>query len=286
MSHHHHSTGRNLLLAIGLNILITIGQFVGGMWSGSLSLLSDALHNLSDVLSLLVSYIADRLSHRRATNRKTFGYKRAEILAAFVNAASLIVVAIYLIREAIERLLHPQEVGSLIVIALAILGVLANFASVILLHKDAKSNMNMRSAYLHLLTDAMASVAVLLGGILMHFYGWYWVDSVLTLLIALYLIVAGYKLLLQSSKVLMLFTPDHIDLEAVKQTVEADARVAKMFHIHIWQLHETETHLEAQIQFAENLNLVEFATFVQEISNKLQTQYGIHHVTIQPEAKN
>src|SRR5690606_19734508 len=211
--------GRKLLLSIFLNILITIAQVIGGIISGSLSLISDALHNFSDVLSLVVSYIADRYSKKDASVEKTFGYKRAEIIAAFVNSATLIVVAIYLIYEAIIRFFNPQAIESGLVIWLAILGILFNGFSVLLLHKDSKTNMNMRSAYLHLFTDMAASVAVLIGGLLMKYYEWFWVDSLLTVLIALYLLVMGYGLLKSSFKVLMLFTPDDINLEIIHDSV-------------------------------------------------------------------
>ncbi|MFT5231296.1 MAG: cobalt-zinc-cadmium efflux system protein, partial [Candidatus Azotimanducaceae bacterium] len=202
--------GKKLLLSIFLNIAITVAQVIGGLISGSLSLLSDALHNFSDVLSLIVSYVADLYSKKEASPERTFGYKRAEIIAAFVNALSLIIVAICLVYEAIHRFFDPQKIDSSIVIWLALLGILANGFSVLLLHKDSKSNMNMRSAYLHLMTDMAASVAVLVGGLLMKYLGWFWVDSVLTVLIAIYLVIMGYKLLKESFKVLMLFTPENL----------------------------------------------------------------------------
>ncbi|MBT8308640.1 MAG: cation diffusion facilitator family transporter, partial [Maribacter sp.] len=207
MAHkHNHShshidlKGQNLIISILLNILITVSQVIGGLISGSLSLLSDALHNFSDVLSLIISYIATALAKKKASTNKTFGYKRAEIIAAFVNAATLIVVAIFLIIEAIERFMAPQEIESNLVIWLSLLGILANGFSVLLLKKDAEKNMNMKSAYLHLFTDMMASVAVLIGGLLMKFFEMYWVDPALTLVIALYLIYMGYDLLKESTR--------------------------------------------------------------------------------------
>ena len=197
MSHshsHNHShnkeslSGRNLLISIFLNILITAAQVVGGVLSGSLALLSDALHNFSDVISLVVSYVANKLVKKKASLQKTFGYKRAEILAAFINASTLIIVAVLLIIEAIKRFQNPQEIESSLVIWLSIIAILGNGFSVLLLKKDAETNMNLKSAYVHLLTDMMASVAVLVGGLLMKFYQVFWVDSVLTFLIAIYLI--------------------------------------------------------------------------------------------------
>ena len=186
---HHKLSGRNLLISIFLNILITTAQIIGGIISGSLALISDAVHNLSDVISLVISYIANLLTNKKKqTLEKTFGYKRAEIIAAFVNAATLIVIAVFLGIEAIKRFNNPKIINSELVIWLALLGIAFNGFSVLLLRKDAAHNMNMRSAYLHLLSDMLTSVAVLAGGLLMKYFEIYWVDAVLTILISIYLL--------------------------------------------------------------------------------------------------
>jgi cobalt-zinc-cadmium efflux system protein len=275
--------GKKLLLSIFLNIAITVAQVIGGLISGSLSLLSDALHNFSDVLSLIVSYIADLYSKKEASPERTFGYKRAEIIAAFVNALSLIIVAIYLVYEAIHRFFDPQEIDSSIVIWLALLGILANGFSVLLLHKDSKSNMNMRSAYLHLMTDMAASVAVLIGGLLMKYLGWFWVDSVLTVLIAIYLVIMGYKLLKESFKVLMLFTPENLDVSLVSSKIQEITTVRNVHHMHIWQLNEKEIHLEAHVEFSEDVTISQFDKISEEIEEVLYHEFKINHVTLQPE---
>lgn len=283
-SHSHRDLkGRNLIISIFLNIVITVSQVIGGIISGSLSLLSDALHNFSDVLSLIVSYIATVLSKKEASANKTFGYKRAEIIAAFVNAATLIVVAIILIKEAIERYLAPQEVESNLVIWLSLVGILANGFSVLLLKKDSKSNMNMRSAYLHLLTDMLASVAVLIGGLLMKFYQMFWVDPTLTLAIALYLIYMGWDLLRDSTRVLMLFTPGSIEVQKIVDAVMKIDSVKNVHHVHIWQLNEDEVHLEAHIDFNDDIKLSEFDSILEKIEEELYHRHGINHVNIQPE---
>ena len=286
-SHHHHHgkdlKGRNLLISILLNILITVAQVIGGIISGSLALLSDALHNFSDVLSLIISYAANLLAKKEASTNKTFGYKRAEIIAAFVNSATLIVVAVILIIEAIERFIQPQIIGSNLVILLALLGILANGFSVLLLKKDSERNMNMRSAYLHLLTDMMASIAVLVGGILMKFFEWYWVDPLLTILIALYLIYMGYDLLKNSTRVLMLFTPDTIEVRKIVEVINSLNSVKNVHHVHIWQLNEDEVHLEAHIDFDRDINLSEFDVILEQIEKEVFEKFGINHVNIQPE---
>ena len=265
MSHsHNHShshteiKGTNLLISILLNIAITAFQIVGGIMSGSLALLSDALHNFSDVLSLLISYIANLLAKKHASINRTFGYKRAEILAAFINASTLIIVAVLLIVEAIKRFYNPQNIESNLVIWLSFIAILANGFSVLLLRKDAKKNMNMRSAYLHLITDMMASVAVLIGGLLMKYYEVFWVDSLLTLLIALYLIWVGFDLFKESFKVLMLFTPNDLRIQDIVVELSKIDEVKNVHHIHVWQLNELETHFEAHVDFNNDIKLSEF----------------------------
>ena len=284
--HHHHPkqvTGKNLLLSIFLNILITLGQLIGGIVSGSLALLSDALHNASDVISLVISYFAHRLARKKASTNKTFGYKRAEIIAAFVNSASLIIVAVFLVKEAIERFFDPQQIGSGIVIVLSLLGILANGFSVWLLKSDSQRNMNLKSAYLHLLTDMLASVAVLVGGILMYFYQLYWIDPLLTIVIALYLIYMGFDLLKSSTRVLMLFTPDTIQVQQIVQSITEMESIRNVHHVHIWQLNEDEVHLEAHIDFDRDILLSEFDAILEAIERKVKEEFGINHVNIQPE---
>ncbi|AIY12628.1 cation diffusion facilitator family transporter [Cellulophaga baltica] len=276
--------GRNLLISILLNIIITVAQVIGGLVSGSLSLLSDALHNFSDVLSLIVSYIATLFAKKEASTNKTFGYKRAEIIAAFVNSASLIVVAIILIKEAVERFFEAQPViQSNIVIWLSLLGIVANGLSVLLLKKDADSNMNMKSAYLHLLTDMLASVAVLIGGLVMKFYELYWVDALLTLIIAFYLIYVGYDLLKTSTRVLMLFTPNTIEVNKIVEALHKIDTIKNVHHVHIWQLNEDEIHLEAHIDFDTDIRLSEFDAILEKIEEEVFHKFGINHVNIQPE---
>jgi len=285
-NHSHSHTdlkGQNLIISILLNVLITVSQVIGGLISGSLSLLSDALHNFSDVLSLIISYIATALAKKKASTNKTFGYKRAEIIAAFVNAATLIVVAIILIIEAIERFMAPQEIESNLVIWLSLLGILANGFSVLLLKKDAEKNMNMKSAYLHLFTDMMASVAVLIGGLLMKFFELYWVDPALTLVIALYLIYMGYDLLKESTRVLMLFTPNTIQVQSIVEEIGKIDSIKNVHHVHIWQLNEDEVHLEAHIDFIKDIKISEFDIILDRIEDEMFHKFGINHVNIQPE---
>jgi cobalt-zinc-cadmium efflux system protein len=283
--HKHEVKGKNLVFSILLNLVITIAQIVGGIISGSFALISDALHNFSDVLSLVFSLYANKLSRRKASLDQTFGYKRAELIAAFVNAITLIVVAFILIYEAVLRFFHPEPIQSTIVIWLALLGIIVNGGSVLLLKKDSEHNLNMKSAYLHLLTDMMASVAVLVGGILMHFYGWFWVDSVMTLLIAFYLIYVSYDLIKTSTKMLMLFTPDHIDIKDIVREVHKIQGVGKLHHIHVWHLNDDELHLEAHLDCSEDIKMSDFNILLDEIEAVLFNEFQINHINIQPEFK-
>lgn len=283
--HKHEVKATNLIISIVLNLIITLAQLVGGIISGSLALVSDALHNFSDVISLVFSLVAHKLSRRKASIDHTFGYKRAELIAAFTNAATLIIVAFILIYGAIERFFHPHPIGSDLVIWLALLGIIANGASVLFLKKDADHNLNMKSAYLHLLTDMMASVAVLVGGLLMKFYGWFWVDSLMTILIAIYLIVVGIDLLKSSTKMLMLFTPEEIDIKEIVREVHKIPGAGKLHHIHVWHLNEEELHLEAHLDCAEDIKMSEFNDLLHQIESCLFEKFGINHINIQPEFK-
>lgn len=282
--HHNHSLhGRNLLVSILLNVLITAAQVIGGIWSGSLALLSDALHNFSDVLSLAISFLAHRLSHKKSGHTQTFGYQRAGIMAAFINAISLIIVALFLIYEAVERFLSPQPIASALVIWLSLFGILANGFSVLLLRPDSRTNLNMKSAYLHLLTDALASVAVLIGGLMMMYFGWFWLDSLLTIGIALYLIYIGYDLLKDSGRILMQFSPKQPGLKVIEQEILNTAGVEAVYQIYYWQLNEDQFHLEARVVVARELSVGDFQKIRQDLETRLLEKYNIGHCTLQPE---
>lgn len=285
--HHDHSrdlAGKGLLWSIIINIVITGAQVVGGVISGSLALFSDALHNFSDVISLLISYIARKIVGKDADFSKTFGYKRAEIIAAFVNSATLIIIAIYLIKESILRFFdEPASIGSDLVISLAVLSIFGNGICALLIRKNGRNNMNIRSSYLHLLTDMFTSIVVMIGGILMKFYEVFWVDSVLTFLIGGYLIYMGIDLLKSSFKVLMLFSPDDIVIDELVAKVNAIENVKNIHHVHIWQLNEDEVHLEAHVDFESDIKLSDFDAILEKIEAVVYAEFGINHINIQPE---
>jgi cobalt-zinc-cadmium efflux system protein len=283
--HHHHGElkGRNLGIAILLNVFITLSQVVGGFISGSLALLSDAMHNFSDVLALIISWIASKLASRKHTPRQTFGYKRAEILAALINAVSLVVIAFFLLKEAIERFANPEPIQTGWVVGLGALSIVLNGLSVLLVQKDAKDNINMRSAYLHLLSDMITSVAVVLGGAAMYFWGVSWVDSIISIAIAVYLVVSSWGLILQSIRILMQFAPLDMDLEKINERIVKVAGVQNMHHVHVWQLNDRQVNFEAHISFKEDMLLSKINRQLEEIEEILQHEFNIQHVTLQPE---
>jgi len=282
-AHHHPVSGRNLVFSIVLNSVITVAQVIGGIVSGSLSLLSDALHNFSDVLSLLFSLVAHRLSHRSATERHTFGYKRAEILSAFINASALIVVSLWLAYEAISRFTTPVSIAPDVVIWLSLTGIVCNGISALFLRKDASHSLNMKSAYLHLFSDMLASVAVLAGGLLMRFFHWLWVDAVITLAISLYLVYLAYDVLRASWNILMQFAPEEITLADLTRKLQPILGPHRLYHIHIWRLTDHALHFEARVDCQSNLTVAEFQSLASSIEAYLHDEFHITHCTLQPD---
>ncbi|MEN8121593.1 MAG: cation diffusion facilitator family transporter [Bacteroidota bacterium] len=281
--HHVDLTGRDLFITILLNILITVSQIIGAFISGSLSLMSDAMHNLSDVTALIISYIAQKLSLEKQNEKYTFGYKRAEIMAAFINATTLIAIAVLLIKEAIERLLIDD--GLIIkggwVIGLALFSIIANGLSVIILHKHAKDNINIKSAYLHLFSDMLSSIAVLIGGLFMFYLKIYWIDSVLTILIGVYLLFSSWGIFIDSLKILMQFTPKGIDIDKIKTIIEELPEVDNIHHVHVWKLNDKQIHFEAHVDLCRDMVISKTGSIHMQIGNLLKSKYHIEHITIQ-----
>ncbi len=284
MGHHHHEvSGKNLFITILLNVVITLSQIAGGIFSGSLSLLSDAMHNFSDVLALVVAWVAHRIASRPGSERYTFGFRRAEIIAALFNASVLMGIALFLIIEAVHKFVHPEPIRSTWVIGLGLLSIVLNAASVLLIKEDAHGNMNIKAAYLHLLTDVMTSVAVVVGGLLMFYWHIFWVDPLVSLLIAVYLMYASYDIIKDSVAILMQFAPEGLDLQTLAEAVQKISGIDNIHHIHIWRLNDHDIFLEAHVDFKSNLRLNEVTHTIERIEKMLQKEFGIAHVTLQPE---
>ncbi len=286
-SHHGHDhgdlKGKRLGITIILNLIITISQVIGGLVSGSLSLLSDAAHNFSDVIALIISWIADRLTHKKYSTKQTYGYKRAEVIAALINVVTIIVIAINIFIEGISRLIEPQEITGLTVILLAGLSIVVNGLSVLIIKGDAENNMNMRSAYLHLFSDMLTSIAVLIGGIMMYYFKVFWIDGVISLVIAAYLMFTSAKLLFETLRVLMQFTPSHLDLDHIKSEIETLEYVENIHHVHVWQLTDDDIHFSAHISFVDDLSLSEVGDYLENVKKLMLEKYNVGHSTFEAE---
>lgn len=283
IEHHHHETSsKNLGFAILLNVFITIAQAIGGIISGSMALLSDAAHNFSDVLSMVISYVANRLSSREATEKETFGFRRSEIVAAFTNSAILIIISVIIIYEAIQRLMNPVPVSANLVIILAIAGILVNGISVLFIRKDSAKDMNMKSAYLHLFGDMLTSIAVLAGGIAMKYLNWLWTDSVFSIAIAIYLLFMSWGIFRSSLRIIMQFTPEGTDIAKIVKEIENLEGVVNIHHVHVWQINEHDLMFEAHVDVSEDMRVSGFDKLLDDIKLIL-SPYNINHSTIQPE---
>lgn len=269
-----------LFFTISLNMVITIAEIVGGILSGSLALVSDALHNFSDSISIVISYIALRLKLRSNSMSHTFGLKRAEILAAVINSAVMIVICIYLFYEAIQRFLNPEPIDAGIMSIVAVIGLLANLIATLLLKKDSKSSLNIRSAYLHLLGDTISSVAVIAGGIAIAFWNINWIDPVLTVLIGIYIIRESYLILEEAIHVLMEGAPLDISIEDIQKDVEQFKEVKDIHHIHLWMVGDKDAHLEAHVNI-NDMKISESDSLRLKIEKSLHEKFGIDHITLQ-----
>lgn len=283
MSHQHEHTGRNLAITVILNGIITLGQFTGGIISGSLALISDALHNLSDVVSVILAYLAHRIGLRPQTQKSTFGFKRAEILAAFINAISLIAISVYLVVEAGKRFLNPQEVDYLWMFWLGIVGFVANGLSVFILHDNKNENLNIRAAYLHLIGDALTSVAVIAGAVCIWLFQVYWIDPLVTVLISVYIFIHTFKVLKESVEILMQFAPSGIDQEEIVAVLLQIPEIQNVHHIHLWQLDDDRIYFEAHLVLAENRPVSDTHQITENAKRLLNSRFGISHTTFQYE---
>lgn len=274
------TSATRLFLTMLLNLLITVVQIAGGILSGSLSLISDALHNLSDAAAIIISYIAIKLSARANTERYTFGLKRAEILAAILNSGALIGVGLFLFKAAYDRFMAPVPIAGGLMIGVAIVGLVANVIGTLLLRQGAQTNLNVRSAYLHLLSDTVSSVAVVLGGVAIFFWNITWIDPLLTALIAVYIIYESFAIVKEAVNVLLMGAPGAISLIAMQQELERLPGVENIHHVHVWQMSEHDIHFEAHVDVTDRL-VSECAPLSAQIQKRLYDLYHITHVTLQ-----
>ena len=270
-----------LIFTVILNLAITVAQIIGGIISGSLALISDAIHNLSDSVSVILAWVAQVLSRKPSPLKSTFGYKRAEILAAFINSIALIAISIYLMFEAVNRLLHPEPVDPKWMFWLGLLGLLANGISVLILEREKNKNINIKAAYLHLLGDALTSLAVIVGAALIWLYNIVWIDSVVTIFIGIYLLVHTWKLLKESVTILMQMTPEDIQITELEIRLHQIEGVKNIHHIHVWNLTDKLLHFECHLNLDKDLQVSETNFIFNQAKKILHDEFDVDHVTIQ-----
>jgi len=280
---HDHSKGgdKRLVGAVLVNTLLTVAQVVGGVLSGSLSLVADALHNLSDAAALGVALVARRIARRPADTKRTFGYRRAEVVGALINLTTLIVVGLYLIYEAAARFLNPQPVEGWIVVWVASIALVIDVATAVLTYRLSKDSLNIRAAFVHNVSDALASVAVIVGGTLILLYDWYWADLVAAVLISVYVLYQGITMMGDTVRILLEGVPPDIQLSEVTATLESIPGVRSVHHLHVWQLDETHRALEAHVVVRDSAT--DAKQLKVEARNVLMGQFRIGHTTLELE---
>ncbi|MFV0267129.1 MAG: cation diffusion facilitator family transporter [Draconibacterium sp.] len=281
--HQHHNEnlhGKKLLWVTLLNLSITVVQIIGGLIANSLSLLSDALHNLGDSSAIFIAFVAGRISKRKPDTKNTFGYKRVEILAALFNAIVLIAICIFLFYEAYGRLMHPVPIKGRLMLVVATSGLLANLISVLILQKDKSHNLNVKAAYLHLLGDTLSSVAVITGGLAIWVWKVYWIDPLITVLVGIYIIWHTWGIVKETIDILMQSSPHEIDLDELKAQVEQLDQVDNIHHVHVWKLDDSQTHLEAHLNLKRNIDMMEMMAVREQTEELLHEIFGISHITL------
>jgi cobalt-zinc-cadmium efflux system protein len=289
MGHNHHHGDpaeigeKRLWWAVGANMLLTIAQIVGGLISGSLSLVADALHNFSDAASLLIALVAIRIGRKPPDKFKTFGYKRAETIAALINLVTLVIIGLYLCYEAIMRFITPEPIAGWTIVIVAGIALIVDVFTALLTYSQSKTSMNIKAAFLHNVTDALASVGVIVAGTLIVLYGWVWTDAAMTLIIAGYVLYQGFTTLPKVIHLLMEGTPEHIDINEVIKALEEQKGVQNAHHVHIWQLDEQRNALEAHIVISGNADM---DTVKVSIKAMLHDKFHIDHSTLEFENIN
>ena len=280
--HHHRKpeSDRGLLVAVGINVLLTFAQVMGGIISGSLSLIADALHNLSDAASLGIALFARKISRKPADEFKTFGYQRAEVIAALINLTLLITISLYLIYEAIWRIVEPQVITGWIMVLVAGIALIVDTITALITYKMSKSSINMKAAFLHNLADALASIGVMLAGSFILLYEWYWVDTLVTFFIAGFVLWQGLTLLPKTIHLLMEGTPEDLSSEDIKLSAEQINGVEDVHHIHVWHLDEHRIALEAHVVVTAN-ELKEVEVIKDKLKQLLKDKFNITHSTLE-----
>jgi cobalt-zinc-cadmium efflux system protein len=283
--HVHDHNGKNIGWAILINIVITLVEVIGGTLSGSLALLSDAGHNLADVISLALSFLGEKLSEKKATRRHTFGFKRTEIFTALINSLSLVGIAVFIVIEALKRISAPPELSLGLMLGVATIGLLGNIFSMVILRKK-ESNLNVKAAYLHLFYDAISSVAVIGSGVLIYLTGWVIVDLAVSLLIAGMVLWSGLGVIKKTIHIFMQGVPEHLEFDKILEDILHVPGVSNVHGLHIWSIDSSDVFLSCHVCMEESDGKGDADKMIQDINEVLQQKHGIHHTVIQAENKN
>ncbi len=290
-SGHHHAidvqetSGTRLLITLVLNLIIPVIQVIAGIFANSMALISDATHNFSDFTAILISYIAFRIGKKGATPRQTFGYRRAEIMAALLNVTILAGACIFILYGAAHRFLSVETVSGKIVIWAALVGIVGNGFSAWLLHRDAKHNLNVKGAFLHMMGDFLTSVAVLISGLVMLVTPWYWLDPLLSVLIAVFILKNCWTILKSSTAILMNATPDTIDLDDIRSHLLQMDEIKNVHYMHAWPLSSSGISFSCHIVVTDQL-ISETQPLSERIQHALFHKYGIDHPVLQFETES
>jgi cobalt-zinc-cadmium efflux system protein len=292
MAHdHHHTHGAGdvgdgvLLWTIVINLGLSVFEFAAGLVSGSVALMADALHNTNDAAALLIAYIARKISRKGVDRKFTFGYRRAELIGAMIQLTALILVGLYLLYEAVHRLFNPQPILGGWIMAAAAVALVVDLATAWLLWAMSRGSLNVKAAFLHNLTDAGSSLAVLVAGAVIYWRGWTWIDPLLTLGLAGYILVMSFGLLRRTSGILMEGVPPGLSVDHLQDSVKAIDGVADLHHLHVWELDEHHRALEAHIVIDPVIDQSPSARqqLRQRIKDNLEREFSIPHSTLELE---
>jgi len=278
---------RRLWVALGINAVFLLVETAGGIITGSLALLADAGHMLTDVAALSLALIAAKLTERPSTPEKTFGYLRAEVLGAFVNSASLVLISGFIVYEAVRRLATTPEINGPLMLAIAAVGLLANLGSALVLYKHRRDSMNLQGAFLHMSADALGSVAAIVGGAVIWLFGWTLIDPIVSLAIVLLILYGSWGLLKTTTNVLLEATPAHLDYKAIKEALESLEGIAEVHDLHIWTIASGLPSLSAHLRLKNgNDGMIQWQTCLAASEELLQNRFQIQHATLQVEPYN
>lgn len=278
--HHHHDVTRKLTIATAANLLVVVAEIAVGIWAGSLALVGDALHNLTDAVALLIALVAVRLERRAPTSAKSFGYQRAGILAAFINAAMLVTFTLFIFREAYERLNAPRDVSTTAMLITAAIAMLVNGATAFSLHHESREDVNIRGAFVHMIGDAVSSAGIIVAAVLIRLTGTPVWDAAVSILIGALILWSSYGVLRESVNLLLEGTPAAIDPDAVTQSLGRIDGIYGVHHLHIWALAPSRPALSCHLMVGD-VPVKETTRILDEINAMLAREYRIVHTTVQ-----